>query len=207
MASAPPRALKTDRLHDLDIQVICPMKSGAAGSRALNREIEALYMARQPRVHDWGLSVGSKVMWLKNDYGKAPLIGEDGEPLLDPVTGDPVFAGFMNGALGVIRRETERGAWVAFDDGAEDEIRQFDLERLTLGWAISIHKAQGSAFRHVLVPVTRSRLLDRAMLYTAVSRGVETVVLVGDEQVLRLTVKAPPRANMRRTTLAACPFQ
>jgi len=205
MAGAPPRALKTDRLHELDIQVICPMKSGAAGSRALNREIETLYMAGQPRVHDWGLSIGSKVMWLKNDYGKAPLLDEDAEPLLDPVTGDPVFAGFMNGALGTVCRETGRGAWVAFDDGAEDEIRQFDLERLTLGWAISIHKAQGSAFRRVVVPLTRSRLLDRAMIYTAVSRGVETVVLIGDPQVFRLAVEASPRANMRRTTLAFRP--
>jgi exodeoxyribonuclease V alpha subunit len=50
---------------------------------------------------------------------------------VDEQTGTPVFAGFMNGALGIVRRQTDRGAWVEFDDGAEDEIRAVDIEQLT----------------------------------------------------------------------------
>lgn len=67
-----------------------------------------------------------------------------------------------------------------FDDGAEDVITTADLEKLAHGWAISVHKAQGTAFKRVIIPVVRSKLLDRTMLYTAITPGIETVVLVGD---------------------------
>lgn len=70
-----------------------------------------------------------------------------------------------------------KAAWVRFDDGAEDAITIADLERLTHGWAISVHKAQGSAFKRVIIPVVRSKLLDRTLLYIAITRGIETVVL------------------------------
>ena len=105
-------------------------------------------------------------------------------------TGAPVFAGFVNGALGIVRRQTERGAWLEFDDGAEDEIRAPDLEQLTHGWPVSVHKAQGSEFRRVIVPLAKSRLLDRTMVYTAVTRAVDTVVLVGHPALLHQVVEA-----------------
>ena len=63
-------------------------------------------------VEDWGLSVGSKIMWLKNDYSKAPQLDADGSPLLDKVTGEPVCSGFMNGSLGVVTKPHPKGAWV-----------------------------------------------------------------------------------------------
>ncbi|MEO3430146.1 AAA family ATPase [Pelagibius sp. CAU 1746] len=201
LAGSPPPPLRTDALHSQDIQVLCPTKSGPAGSKVLNRAIEHHYMAHQPRIQDWGLSVGSKVIWLRNDYGKGPLKDANGRPMVDPKTGDPIHAGFMNGALGIVRRPTEHGAWLEFDDGAEDEVRAHDLERLFLGWAISIHKAQGSAFRRVVVPITKSRLLDRSLIYTAVTRAIETVVLVGDVDLLRSAVETAPKANARLTTL------
>lgn len=201
MAGPPPSPEKVVRLHGLDIQVLCPTRHGPAGSQALNREIERAYMARQPRIHDWGLAVGSKVLWLKNDYGKAPLRDADGTVLVDPLTGEPSCQGFMNGALGVVRRATPKGAWLEFDDGAADEVRPHDLEKMAGGWAISVHKAQGSAFRRVIVPLARSRMWDRAMLYTAVTRAVETIVLVGDVTALHAIVESPPQAHYRSTTL------
>jgi exodeoxyribonuclease V alpha subunit len=158
-------------------------------------------MVHQPRVGQMGVSLGSKLLWLKNDYSKAPFRDAEGDPVLDAATGEPVCAGFMNGALVVVRRHTERGAWVEFDDGAADEIRLSDLVNLTRGWAISVHKAQGSAFRKVVVPFAASRILDRALIYTAVTRAVETVVLVGDPAVLRSAVEAEPKALARRHTL------
>ena len=201
MAGPPPAPDAVDGLHGLDIQVLCALKNGPSGFREMNAAIEAEWMAHQPRIHVWGLSVGSKIAWLRNDYSKAPLRDMQGEPVVDPATGKPVCAGFYNGSLGVVRRGTERGAWVEFDDGAADEIRQHDLEKLALGWAISVHKAQGSGFRRVIVPIARSRLLDRSLIYTAVTRGIETVVLVGDMDLLRAAVEAPPRASVRRQTL------
>lgn len=200
-AEEPPPPMCSDALHEKDIQVLCPTKNGPAGSKALNRKIESYYMVHQPQVHDWGLSVGSKITWLRNDYEKAPLKDEEGQQIVDPMTGKPLCTGFMNGALGVVRQSTEYGAWLEFDDGAEDEIRASDLEKLTHGWAISIHKAQGSAFRRVVVPITRSRLLDRALLYTAVTRAIETVVLVGDLELIRTAIELTPRVNERLSTI------
>ena len=201
MAGPAPARGQADALHGLDLQVLCPLKNGPDGSKTVNEAIEREWMAHQERIPGWGLSVGSKVLWLRNDYDKAPVVAEDGTQGVDPETGRPVFAGFMNGALGIVRRPVDSGAWVEFDDGAADRIRVPDLERLTRGWAISVHKAQGSEFRRVIIPVTRTRLLDRALLYTAVTRGVETVVLVGNPEEIRRAVEAPPAVSARPETL------
>jgi exodeoxyribonuclease V alpha subunit len=88
---------------------------------------------------------------------------------------------------------------VRFDDGAEDVITTADLEKLTHGWAISVHKAQGSAFKRVIIPVVSSKLLDRTMLYTAITRGIETVVLIGDIDLISEIIEAAP-ASLQRTT-------
>ena len=69
------------------------------------------------------------------------------------------------------------------------------------GTAISVHKSQGSAFRKVIVPVARSRLLDRTLIYTAVTRAVDTCVLVGDPALVRAAVQAEPRALSWRCCL------
>jgi exodeoxyribonuclease V alpha subunit len=103
----------------------------------------------------------------------------------------------MNGSLGVVTKPHPKGAWARFDDGAEDVITTADLEKLTHGWAISVHKAQGSAFKRVIIPVVPSKLLDRTMLYTAVTRGVETVVLVGDIDLINEIVATAPTSLAR----------
>ncbi|OMQ43644.1 hypothetical protein BKP54_16580 [Ensifer sp. 1H6] len=60
---------------------------------------------------------------------------------------------------------------------------------------------QGPAFRRVIIPVVRSRLLDRTMLYTAITRGIETVVLVGDRDLINEIVAAAPTSLARNTAL------
>ncbi|WP_139813055.1 ATP-dependent DNA helicase [Ensifer aridi] len=134
---------RTAAQHEMDVQILTQVKNGPAGSKELNRAIEAEYMSRQPNIDDWGLRVGSKVMWLKNDYSKAPQLDADGNPVFDKATGQAICSGFMNGSLGVVTKPHQKGAWVRFDDGAEDVITTADLEKLTHGWAISVHKAQG----------------------------------------------------------------
>lgn len=84
-----------------------------------------------------------------------------------------------------------------FDDGAEDVITTADLEKLTHGWAISVHKAQGSAFKRVIIPAVPSKLLDLTMLYTAITRGVETVVLVGDLDYINEIISMQPASLTR----------
>jgi exodeoxyribonuclease V alpha subunit len=206
MAGRPPPALQMGLLHERDIQILSATKRGPGGSASLNEEIERIYMANQPKIDGWGLSIGSKVIWLRNDYKKAPMIGADGQPLRDSM-GEVVYSGFMNGALGTIEGSSSRGASVLFDDGASDEIGAYDLEKLTHGWSISVHKAQGSAFRRVIIPIAKSRLLDRSLIYTAITRGIETVVLVGERSLIEAAVSAPPKAIKRCTTLSFDGFE
>jgi len=201
MCGPPPMAGQFHRLHSLDVQILTPTRNGPAGSKSLNLAVEAEYMARQERILDWGLSAGSKILWLKNDYKKAPRRNDDGGIQTDPVTGEPIYCGLMNGALGVIQSPHPDGAWAAFDDGVEDAITAADLEKLTYGWAMSVHKAQGSAFRRVIIPVSRSKLLDRAMLYTAITRATETAVLIGDYEAISDAIGRPPKVAGQGTGL------
>jgi exodeoxyribonuclease V alpha subunit len=108
-----------------------------------------------------------------------------------------IYQGFMNGSLGIVRRPTDNGCFIELDDGAADEVRVHELEYLSLGWAISVHKAQGSAFRRVIVPLTSSRVLDRALIYTAVTRAIDTVVLVGDMALIKSVIAAAPKVSGR----------
>jgi len=210
MAGPVPERGKFQSLIDGDVQVLCATKNGMAGAKALNREIEDRYMSRQVRAAGWGLSVGSKVLWLKNDYDKAPLRTADGTIKVDARSGRPEALGLMNGCLGVVRRHSDGrdsdtgapGSWIEFEDGAKDWIYERDLQNLTHGWAVTVHKAQGSAFQRVFVPIASSRLVDRALIYTAVTRAVRTCVLVGDPAFISAAVKAPSRAQLRQTCLS-----
>lgn len=200
LAGSPPLESNAQSLHDLDIQILCQTTNGPSGTRMINQAVETEYMAHQRPIADWGIHCGSKLIWLKNDYEKGPLKKPDGTHRADPDTGKPLYAGFMNGALGIVR-VTQSGVRLSLDDGATDVIEPQDLEKLTRGWAITVHKAQGSAFRRVIIPVMKSRLLDRAMIYTAITRASETAVLVGDIDEISEVVASLPSADRRRCGL------
>ena len=130
---------------------------------------------------------------------------------LDPSTwlrGEPVIwtvndydLNLWNGSLGKVVDMTDEGLSVRFDEGYR--ILPVDLlDHLEPAWAITTHKAQGSQFETVVVPVTQSRILDRTLLYTALTRGTRRVVLVGDPTVTRDALRRPPHASRRSTFLA-----
>jgi len=75
------------------------------------------------------------------------------------------------------------------------------LDDVELGYAVTVHKAQGSRWKRVIVPVTGSRLLDRTLLYTALTRAQSQVLLVGDAEAARAATLAPPRASERKVAL------
>lgn len=192
LAGCPPTAKNkqaVSRIHAADVQILTMTKALAV---ELGKKIEQRWMASQPLVHNWGFHVGSKLLWVKNTY--------DHQCDLYPKAVD-----IMNGALGVIQDTTQKGAEVRFDDDAVTEIRLGHLDRVLHGWAITVHKAQGSAFRHVIIPVTRTRLLDRAMLYTAVTRARTSATLIGDPETIANAIRSPPRVRQRRQALDLAP--
>jgi exodeoxyribonuclease V alpha subunit len=181
------------RLHQMDVQILAMTRRGPAGAADLGDAIEHRWMASQEPVADWGFSVGSKLLWTQNSYDR-PTGKLDSK-------GTEITVDIMNGALGVIRNAIDKHAMARFDDGTETMLSRNDLARVLRGWAITVHKAQGSAFKTVLIPVVCSRLLDRAMLYTAVTRARLTAVLIGEEAVMRRVVGAPPGAWQRLQAL------
>ncbi|MCU0662227.1 MAG: ATP-dependent RecD-like DNA helicase [Myxococcota bacterium] len=166
-----------------DIQVLTPMHKGSVGASRLNAELKALLNRGKddsdaaPR-----LGLGDKVMQIRNNYD------------LD------VF----NGDIGRVTREDEElGALeVTFPD-RKVSYPSSELDQLVLAYACSVHKSQGSEYPAVVIALHTQHyvLLQRNLLYTAVTRGKRLVVIVGSRQALRIAVKN--RSETRRMTALA----
>jgi exodeoxyribonuclease V alpha subunit len=158
-----------------DIQVLCPMNRGSLGVRELNLRLQAALNPTQPGqafVEKFGsqFRVGDKVIQTENNYDKAVFNGDIGlVTALDPVEQE----------LRVRFDERE----VAYDFG--------ELDQLSLAYAITIHKSQGSEFPAVVIPVAMQQyiLLQRNLLYTGVTRGRSLVVLIGETKALAVAVR------------------
>ena len=114
--------------------------------------------------------------------------------------------GLRNGSLGKIIAalqvaQAEDPCCVVDFDGIEYKLTTRQMQSLVHSYSITVHKAQGSQFARIIVPIKRTRLLDQSLIYTAVTRGVEQVVLVGDENVALAAIKEPATATTRFTTL------
>ncbi len=162
-----------------DVQVLCPMNRGGVGAQALNQSLQRLlnpHGAPAIERHGQRLAVGDKVMQIENDYDKD----------------------VYNGDLGVVQAidADEEHMTVAFDGRAV--VFDFgDLDRLVLAYATTVHKAQGSEYPAVVIPVTTQHypMLQRHLLYTGVTRGKRLVVLVGQMRALAIAVRG---VGMRR---------
>jgi len=91
--------------------------------------------------------------------------------------------------------------WVLWDDGERRPILESMLDDLELGNAVTVHKAQGSQWARVIVVLTGSRMLDRTLIYTAMTRAQSQVILVGDPVAAQRAVEGLPRANTRMVGL------
>ncbi len=162
-----------------DVQVLCPMKKGALGVQNLNVRLQQslnppTYKKSEHKIGEQIFREGDKVMQIKNDY---QLIwkrgGEEG-------------MGVFNGDLGTIEKidSEDQELTVAFDDERHAVYEFTSLEELTLAYAVTIHKSQGSEYPVVLMPLAGGppQLLTRNLLYTAVTRAREQVYIVGRQQ-------------------------
>jgi exodeoxyribonuclease V alpha subunit len=125
-----------------------------------------------------GFSPGEPVIWLVNDWAE----------------------GLLNGSLGVVRDGDDDSLLIDFDE-RQHPIEKSRLEDLALAYAITTHKAQGSQFRRAVIPIAPSRLLDRTLLYTAMTRAQEQVVFVGDRSTFEASILAPPHVSRREVGL------
>jgi exodeoxyribonuclease V alpha subunit len=94
-------------------------------------------------------------------------------------------------------------ATVEWDDGISRPLTESMLDDLELAYAITIHKSQGSQWPRIIVALTKNKLLDRTLVYTAITRAQKQVVIVGDPAATRISVENVPKMNNRRTGLQA----
>ncbi len=158
-----------------DIQVLCPMNRGSLGSHALNVRLQqALNPARpnEPSAEKfgWRFCLRDKVIQTSNNYDKEVFNGDIGQ-----VTAID---------------ETERELTICFDQ--REVVYEFgELDEISLAYAITVHKSQGSEFPAVVIPIAMQQhmLLQRNLIYTGITRGKKLVVLVGQGQALDKAVK------------------
>ncbi|MCX7766018.1 MAG: ATP-binding domain-containing protein, partial [Candidatus Sumerlaeia bacterium] len=155
-----------------DIQVITPMYRGVLGVNNLNLELQALlnpsadiYLAGMHRFR-----IGDKVIQLKNNYDKEVFNGDIG--FVETIDREfQLLKVRMGGRL--VEYEAE------------------ELDQLTLAYAISVHKSQGSEYKAVIIPIHHQHyiMLQRNLLYTAITRARRLVCLVGTKQAIAIAVR------------------
>ncbi len=154
-----------------DIQVLTPMHKGTVGAGNLNKELQkvlnpgALEADKGVRIY----AVNDKVMQIKNNYDKK----------------------VYNGDIGVITDINHEDQELTIKFGERYvEFSFSDLDEVTLAYAITIHKSQGSEYNAVIIPVVTQHyiLLQRNLLYTAITRGKKLVVMVGTKKAMSIGI-------------------
>ncbi|WP_405700876.1 ATP-dependent RecD-like DNA helicase [Streptomyces sp. NBC_01383] len=162
-----------------DVQVLAPMHRGPAGAGHLNGLLQQAITPARPDLPEKRFGgrvfrVGDKVTQIRNNYDK----GENG-----------VF----NGTVGVVTAlDVDEQKLTVLTDEDEEISYDFDeLDELSHAYAMTIHRSQGSEYPAVVIPVTKSAwmMLQRNLLYTAVTRAKKLVVLVGSRQAIGQAVR------------------
>ena len=182
MVTRIPRHFHMEPLQD--VQVLTPMRRNLLGSENLNAAIQQRLNGTGPSIQRGGMCfrVGDRVMQLRNNYDK------------------DVF----NGDVGFVQEvQTADRSLVVLCDGKRVEYRAGDLDELTLAYATTIHKSQGSEYPAVIVLLHRQHfmMLQRNLLYTAITRGRKLVLVIGAAWAVKQAIETNT-VRERRTTLA-----
>lgn len=168
-----------------DIQVLTPMNRGGLGTRSMNIELQKrLNTSGGPQItkFGWTYGAGDKVLQTVNNYDKE------------------VF----NGDIGTISSiDLEESELIIEFDGREVKYDVNELDEISLAYAASIHKSQGSEYPAVVIPLATQHfmMLERNLLYTGVTRGKRLVVIIGQPKALAMAVKN--KRSARRVTALA----
>jgi exodeoxyribonuclease V alpha subunit len=169
-----------------DIQVLTPMNRGGLGARSLNAELQkALNGQAEPKINRFGsfFAPGDKVIQMVNNYDKDVFNGDIG--MVDSI-------------------DTDEGVMTVLFDRLRVEYPFGELDEISLAYATSIHKSQGSEYPAVVIPLAMQHftLLERNLVYTAVTRGKKLVVIVAEPKALHTAVQNC-RSKLRLTGLVS----
>jgi exodeoxyribonuclease V alpha subunit len=174
-------------LHPVkDVQILTPMNRGGLGARSLNAELQKVLNDKsEPKISRFGTTFapGDKVIQTVNNYDKE----------------------IFNGDIGHIESiDVEEGLLTVKYDDRLVEYEFGELDEVQLAYATSIHKSQGSEYPAVVIPLAMQHytLLERNLIYTAVTRGKKLVTIIGQPKALAMAVKNR-KSNKRLTKLTA----
>lgn len=156
-----------------DIQVLTPMNRGELGSHALNNILQKILNPNtEPKVNRFGITFikGDKVIQMLNNYDKEVFNGDIGH---------------------IFNINLEENLVTIEFDGRLIDYAYDELDEITLAYATSIHKSQGSEYPVVVIPLATQHymLLARNLLYTAVTRGKKLVILIGQTKAINIAIK------------------
>ncbi len=167
-----------------DIQVLTPMQRGVCGAANLNQVLQSVLNKNTLHLRRGGIEyrLGDKVMQIRNDYDKEVFNGDIGR---------------------IVRVDLEDRELTVNFDGRDVVYDVTELDELTLAYATTIHKAQGSEYPIVVMPITMSHyvMLQRNLLYTGVTRAKKVLVLIGEKKAIACAVRNED-AMARNTKLA-----
>ena len=188
-----PNYYKLDPIND--IQILAPSKKSSWGVLNLNNILQE-NLNKNPKylkINNRIFKLKDKVMQVRNNYDLESL---------DPGNFDD---GVYNGDIGrIIELDKERDSLkIEFYDGNIVSYKKEDIKDLDLSYAITIHKSQGSEFDCVVIPMmpTSFMLLNRNLLYTAITRAKKLVILIGEKRILKQMVKNN-KTSQRLTNLS-----
>jgi exodeoxyribonuclease V alpha subunit len=161
-----------------DVQVLCPMYRGHAGADAINADLQELLNPGDRQIQRGGkmFREGDKVMQIRNDYDLS----------------------LFNGDTGRIMQLNKAASQMLVRFGSRVVEYPFaDLDALVPGYAITVHRSQGSEYPAVVIPLATDHymMLRRNLLYTAITRARQLVVLVGSTKALEMAVRNNSEAN------------
>ncbi len=167
-----------------DIQVLTAMNRGGVGVRSLNIELQKLLNGNTQQITRFGVTFapGDKVIQMVNNYDKD----------------------VYNGDIGRIQSiDSEESLLQIQFDGHQVEYEFSELDEIQLAYAVSIHKSQGSEYPVIVIPLAMQHymLLERNLIYTAITRGKRLVIVIAQTKALAMAVKT--QKSQRRLTLLA----